>query len=269
MIEPFIVDIYSTKQALSHYAIIPKVPNLRYDFAGRSVIVTGAGRGIGLAVGRCFHAAGATTYLVDVDAEALAQAGRETGALMVVSDVSDTSSVQAMVERVVDETGRVDVLVNNAGIVRDTALEHVTDEDWDAVLGSHLGGTFRCTRACVPHFRAAGRGAVVNVTSYTGLHGNSGQAAYAAAKAGIIGFTKSAAKELAQFGVTVNAISPIAETRRAASMPPDVYARSTAMIPMGRFGDPSEMAAACAFFASDEARYVTGTVLPVDGGISM
>jgi 3-oxoacyl-[acyl-carrier protein] reductase len=242
---------------------------LRYDFSGRSVIVTGAARGIGLEVGRCFQDAGATTFLVDVDADALADAAGETGARTIVADVSDTGSVEAMLQRVIGDTGRIDVLINNAGILRDTVLWKLGDEDWEAVLGTHLGGTFRCTRACVPHFREAGRGSVINVTSYTGMHGNFGQAAYAAAKAGIIGFTKTAAKELARFGVTVNAISPNAETRMVQSMPPDVYERSKAMIPLGRFGEPYEMAAACAFFASDEARYITGTVLPVDGGISM
>ncbi|MEW2508210.1 SDR family oxidoreductase [Amycolatopsis sp. NPDC047767] len=127
----------------------------------------------------------------------------------------------------------------------------------------------RLTRACVPTFRAQGRGRVINVTSYTGLHGNVGQANYAAAKAGIIGFTKTTAKELARFGVTVNAISPNAETRMIASIPDEKRAELAAAIPMGRFADPSEMCAAIGFLASDEAAYITGVVLPVDGGISI
>ena len=243
--------------------------NVRHDFTGRSVIVTGAARGIGLEIGRTFHVAGAATYLVDVDEVALGEAAADTGASPLVGDVSDTASVEALVARVVEETGRVDVVINNAGILRDRVLWKLEDGDWNAVLDTHLGGTFRFTRACVPHFRAAGTGRVINVTSYTGIHGNFGQTAYAAAKAGIIGFTKAAAKELARSGVTVNAISPNAETRMVQSMPPEVYERSKALIPAGRFGAPSEMSAACAFLASDEAQYITGVVLPVDGGLAM
>jgi len=137
------------------------------------------------------------------------------------------------------------------------------------VLAVHAGGTFRFTRACVPHFRAQEYGRVVNVTSYTGLRGNPGQSNYAMAKAGIIGFTKTVAKELARFGVTVNAISPNAETRMVESIPPDKRAELTSAIPLGRFAAPREMAAAVAFLASEEAGYLTGVVLPVDGGMSM
>jgi 3-oxoacyl-[acyl-carrier protein] reductase len=245
------------------------LPTITYDFTGRTVIVTGAGRGIGLELGRHFQAHGATTYLVDVDADVLGEAAAGIGAGAAVANVASTDDVERVVEQVVADTGRIDVLVNNAGILRDKVLWKLTDEDWNAVLAVHLGGTFRFTRACVPHFRSAGRGRIVNVTSYTGLHGNVGQAAYAAAKAGIIGFTKTAAKELAHFGITVNAISPNAETRMIESMPEQAYEATKAIIPMGRFGDPAEMAAAVAFLASDEAGYVTGTVVPVDGGLSM
>jgi len=187
-----------------------------------------------------------------------------------VADVSRTEDVERVVAAAVGRTGRVDVLVNNAGILRDKVLWKLTDEDWDAVLGVHLGGTFRFTRACVPHFRSQGAGGrVINVTSYTGLHGNAGQANYAAAKAGIVGFTKTAAKELARFGVTVNAISPNAETRMVQSIPPEKLREIAALIPLGRFADPDEICAAVLFLASEEAGYVTGAVVPVDGGISM
>jgi 3-oxoacyl-[acyl-carrier protein] reductase len=160
-------------------------------------------------------------------------------------------------------------LVNNAGILRDGVLWKMTDEDWDAVLAVHAGGTFKFTRACVPHFRARSYGRIINVTSYTGLRGNTGQANYATAKAGIIGFTKTAAKELARFGISVNAISPNAETRMVAAIPPEKLAELAAAIPMGRFAQPSEMCAAVGFLASDISGYITGVVLPVDGGISM
>ncbi|MBU2667201.1 SDR family oxidoreductase [Actinoplanes bogorensis] len=230
--------------------------DVTFDFAGRTAIVTGAALGIGAEIARYFRAAGATVYALDV-------LGADK------TDITSTADVEAAVRRAVDETGRLDIVVNNAGILRDKVLWKLTDDDWDAVLAVHLGGTFRLTRAAVPHFRAQQYGRVVNVTSYTGLHGNVGQANYAAAKAGIIGFTKTAAKELARFGVTVNAVSPNAETRMIESIPAAKKAELAAAIPMGRFAAPSEMCAAVAFLASAQAGYITGTVLPVDGGISM
>jgi 3-oxoacyl-[acyl-carrier protein] reductase len=243
--------------------------NLHYNFEGRTVIVTGAARGIGLEVARRFHESGGEVFLVDFDADQLGKAAAEIGARGLVADVSLTEDVEAVVARAVEETGRVDVVVNNAGILRDAVLWKLTDDNWDQVLDIHAGGTFRFTRACVPHFRAQQYGRVVNVTSYTGLHGNVGQANYATAKAGIIGFTKTAAKELGRFGVTVNAISPNAETRMVATIPADKKAELEAAMPLGRFGDPSEIAAAVAFLASEEAGYITGVVLPVDGGLSI
>jgi 3-oxoacyl-[acyl-carrier protein] reductase len=243
--------------------------NITFDYSGRTVIVTGAGRGIGRALAEHFVDAGAETWMVDLDAGVVEQAAREVGAYAAVADVSRTEDVQRVVDAAMERTGRIDVVVNNAGVLRDGMLWKTSDEDWDLVLAVHLGGTFRLTRACVPHFRAAGGGRVINVTSYTGLHGNLGQSAYAAAKAGIIGLTKTAAKELARFGVTVNAISPNAETRMIDSIPRETYERMKASIPLGRFGNPADMCAAVAFLASDEAGYITGTVVPVDGGIAM
>lgn len=245
------------------------MPNLAFDFTGRTAIVTGAARGIGLELGRFLNAAGAEVFLVDRDAAELADAAAELGAHGLVANVADTADVEHVVSEAVAATGRVDILVNNAGVLRDGVLWKLTDDDWETVLAVHAGGTFRFTRACTPHFRAQGYGRVVNVTSYTGLHGNIGQANYAAAKAGIIGFTKTAAKELARFGVTVNAISPNAETRMVASIPEAKRAELTAAIPLGRFAHPAEMCAAVGFLASEEAGYVTGVVLPVDGGISI
>jgi 3-oxoacyl-[acyl-carrier protein] reductase len=243
--------------------------NLSFDFTGRTVIVTGAARGIGLELARCFHQAKADVFMVDFDGDVLAKAVAEIGARGLEADVSSTADVDAVVTAAVAETGRIDVLVNNAGILRDGVLWKMTDDDWEQVLAVHAGGTFRLTRACVPHFRAQEYGRVVNVTSYTGLRGNPGQANYAVAKAGIIGFTKTAAKELARFGVTVNAISPNAETRMIESIPPEKRQQLTDAIPLGRFAAPREIAGAVAFLASEEAGYVTGAVLPVDGGMSM
>jgi 3-oxoacyl-[acyl-carrier protein] reductase len=243
--------------------------SITFDFSGRTVIVTGAARGIGLELGRYFRTAGADTILVDFDGDELTKAAAEVGAIGVQADVSKTEDVDRVVATAIERTGRVDVLVNNAGILRDKVLWKLTDDDWEAVLAVHAGGTFRFTRACVPHFREQGYGRIINITSYTGLHGNTGQSNYATAKAGIIGFTKTAAKELARFGVTVNAISPNAETRMVASIPPEKLAELAAGIPMGRFAHPSEMCAAVAFLAAEESGYITGVVLPVDGGLSM
>lgn len=241
--------------------------NLAFDFTGRTVIVTGAARGIGLELSRHFRTAGAQVVMADFDGDELTRAAESLGAIAVQADVSDTDSVNRVIEEAVARTGRIDVVVNNAGILRDRVVWKLTDEDWTSVLDVHAGGTFRFTRAVVPHFRAQNYGRIVNVTSYTGLRGNRGQANYATAKAGIIGFTKTTAKELAAFGITVNAISPNAATRMTASIPEDKISEVTG--PIARFADPSEMASAVAFLASEEAGYITGVVLPVDGGVSI
>lgn len=243
--------------------------NISFDFTGTSVIVTGGAQGIGREIGRFFRAAGADTYLIDLDEAMLAEAVADTGCRSITADVASTEDVERAVAEVVEQTGRIDILVNNAGILRDGVVWKLDDAGWDAVLAVHAGGTFRFTRACVPHFRAQQFGRVINVTSYTGQRGNVGQANYATAKAGIIGFTKTVAKELARFGVTVNAISPNAETRMVASIPADKLAEIASGIPMGRFAKAEEMAAAVAFLASAEAGYITGAVLNVDGGLSM
>jgi 3-oxoacyl-[acyl-carrier protein] reductase len=173
------------------------------------------------------------------------------------------------VDEVISWAGSIDIAVNNAGITRDAVIWKMTNEQWQTVLDVHLGGTFAIIRAVVPVMRAAGFGRIINVTSYTGMHGNVGQANYAAAKGGIIAMTKSVAKETARFGITVNAISPNAATAMVAAIPPERLATIIESVPMGRFAEPSEMAAAVGFLASDEAAYITGVVLPIDGGVAM
>ena len=235
-----------------------------FDFTGSVVVVTGAARGIGAAIARRFAEWGATVFAADRDELEDPAAGTPLRL-----DVSDTGAVTAAVDSVISQAGRIDVLVNNAGNLRDAMVWKLTDEDWETVLATHAGGTFRMTRAVVPHLRAQGGGRIVNITSYTGLRGNTGQANYATAKAGIIGFTKTTAKELARFNITVNAISPNAETRMVAGIPDEKKAELRAAIPLGRFAAPSEMVPAIGFLASEQAAYVTGVVLPVDGGISI
>ena len=241
--------------------------HVTFDFAGQTVIVTGAARGIGLAIARRFAQTHAHVIMVDLDETELAAAAASVGTPSVPADISKTADVDRVLAAAIEQTGRIDILVNNAGILRDQVLWKMTDESWERVLAVHAGGTFRLTRACVPYFRAQQFGRVINVTSYTGLHGNRGQANYATAKAGIIGFTKTAAKELAIFGVTVNAISPNAATRMTASIPEEKIADVSG--PIARFADPTEITAAVCFLASDDAAYITGSVLPVDGGLSM
>jgi 3-oxoacyl-[acyl-carrier protein] reductase len=244
---------------------------ITFDFAGRTVVVTGAAQGIGKALAELFVDAGASVVPVDANAERLGEtwAGASDLVHPLACDVSRPASVEGLVAQVVGWSGSVDVLVNNAGITRDTVVWKMDDQQWHDVIAVHLTGTFNLTRAAIPHMRAASFGRIINVTSYTGLHGNVGQANYAAAKAGIIGFTKTVAKEVARFGITVNAISPNADTAMTAAIPPEKKAELTAAIPLGRFGDAAEMAAAVGFLASAEAGYITGVVLPVDGGLSM
>jgi 3-oxoacyl-[acyl-carrier protein] reductase len=240
-----------------------------FDFSGSTVLVTGAARGIGLALSEAFRDGGAQVVMVDADGDALKHAAEQAGGIALTADVTDSSAVGHVVTQAIERTGRIDVLVNNAGLLRDNVLWKISDDDWDAVVDVSLKGTFLFTRACVPQFRAQGGGRVINITSFTGLRGNTGQAAYAAAKSGIIGFTKTAAKELARFGITVNAISPNARTRMIDSIPEDKLAEIEALIPLGRFADPAEIAGGVMFLASDQAAYITGVVLPIDGGVSM
>jgi 3-oxoacyl-[acyl-carrier protein] reductase len=245
--------------------------NIAFDFSDRTILVTGAAQGIGLEIAALFHRSGAQVVPIDRDADVLAKAwsAQTERVLPIAADVADRRAVESAVARTVAWRGSLDIVINNAGITRDTVVWKMTPEQWHAVLDVHLTGTFNLTQAAIPVMRAAGRGRIVNVTSYTGLHGNVGQANYAAAKAGIVGFTKTVAKEVARFGITVNAVSPNAATAMVSGIPAEKLAELTAMVPAGRFAEPSEMAAAFAFLASDEAAYITGAVLPVDGGLAM
>ncbi len=243
---------------------------------GRIALVTGASRGIGKAVALALAANGAdvaVNYAGSAQAaEAVAEEIRAMGrrALVVQADVSDAASVQQMIEKVTAEFGRVDILVNNAGITRDGLLMRMKDEDWDAVLKTNLNGVYYCTKAVVKGMMKQRYGRIINMTSVVGVMGNAGQANYAASKAGVIGFTKSVAKELGSRGITVNALAPgYIESDMTAGLPEKVKEEMASAIPLGKMGQPADVAQAVVFLASDWAGYITGQTLHVDGGMVM
>ena len=236
---------------------------------GRAAIVTGAAQGIGLAIARSLHAQGAKVALVDLDGDRAEKAAAELGGgvLPLACDVTDEESVEAVVRHTVEEFGSLDIHVNNAGITRDASLRKMTVQDFEAVIDVHLKGTWLGVRAASAIMREAGRGSIVNMSSLSGKSGNPGQTNYSAAKAGIVGLTKAAAKELAHKGVRVNAVQPgLIRTPMTEAMPPEVFAEREAGVPMKRAGEPHEVAGAVLFLASDLSSYLTGTVLEVGGG---
>lgn len=246
------------------------VMNIGFDFSGRTVLVSGAAQGIGFEIASAFLDSGARVAVLDNNPAALAAVWpQQEQVLPIAVDVADSQSVASAFDSILAWSDGVDTVVNNAGIARDAVVWKMTDPDWQAVLDVHLGGTFNVTRVAIPGMRTKGFGRIINVTSYTGMHGNVGQSNYAAAKAAVIGFTKTVAKETARFGITANAISPNAATAMVKSVPPDKLIELTSAIPQQRFADPAEMASAVQFLASAEAGYITGVVLPVDGGMSM
>ncbi len=243
--------------------------------AHRIAVVTGGSRGIGEAISLRLAREGADVVLVDrtgPDDGPVVQKIREMGrrALHISCDVSDPDSVEAMAARTQSEMGVVHILVNNAGVTKDNIFLRMQPSDWDSVIGINLRGTFLATKAFARGMMKERWGRIVNITSVVGITGNRGQANYAASKAGIIGFTKSAAKELADRGITVNAVAPgYVETSMTDGLPGTVQGALLERIPMRRLGKPEDVAAAVAFLVSEDARYVTGQVLAVDGGMLM
>ncbi|HWU23233.1 MAG TPA: 3-oxoacyl-ACP reductase FabG [Nocardioides sp.] len=239
---------------------------------GRSAIVTGAGQGIGLSIARTLAGHGARVTLADLDgtrAEAAA-AELDGDARGVACDVTAEDDVSALVAGHVAAYGGIDVLVNNAGITRDASLRKMTLESFQAVITVHLQGTWLGIRAVSEVMREQKRGSIINISSMSGKVGNPGQTNYSAAKAGIVGMTKAAAKELAHHGVRVNAVQPgLIRTPMTEAMTPEAYAATEATIPMRRAGEPAEIAQVVAFLASDMASYMTGAVLEVSGGRGM
>lgn len=246
------------------------------SLAGKCAVVTGGGRGIGRAVCLALAAQGAdvvVNYAGSAEAAGeTAKACRALGvrAIAVQADVADEAQAAALVETAVRELGGVDILVNNAGITRDGLLLRMSEDDFTRVLDTNLKGAFHCMKAACRGMMRRRAGRIVNISSVVGVRGNAGQANYAASKAGLIGLSKSAAKELASRGITVNCIAPgFIDTAMTAALPEAVKEKLLAEIPMGRFGAAEDVAAAAAFLASDAAAYITGQVLCVDGGMAM
>jgi 3-oxoacyl-[acyl-carrier protein] reductase len=238
---------------------------------GKVALVTGGARGIGAAVSRELARAGARVCVnYRSDAAAAEALAAEIGGAALAADVADPGQVAALVERAETELGPLDVLVANAGITRDTLIARMSDEEWNDVMDTNLRGVFNCCRAVARGMLRRRSGSIVTMTSVVGLHGNPGQTNYAASKAGIVGFTKALAKELGSRGVRVNAVAPGYITTGLTEVLPDQLKELIlANTPLGRLGDPEDVAGAVRFLCSDEARFVTGAVLQVDGGLGM
>jgi len=243
---------------------------------GKTALVTGASRGIGRAIALCLAAEGARVainYAGNVRAAEEVKTAIEAAggtAILCQADIADSSAVEAMVANVVKEFGTIDILVNNAGITRDALLMRMKDEDFAKVLDTNLKGVFYCTKAVSKLMMKKRSGRIVNMASVVGLVGNAGQTNYAAAKAGVIGFSKSAAKELASRGITVNVVAPgFIGTDMTAGLPESVKEKMLTDIPLGRMGEAEDVANAVLFLTSDQASYITGQVVNVDGGMVM
>jgi 3-oxoacyl-[acyl-carrier protein] reductase len=234
---------------------------------GRTAVVTGGSRGIGKAIATELAGAGATVVVgYRSGAEEAEAVAAEIGGRAVQADVAEPEDAQ----RLVDEAGDVDILVNNAGVTRDGLLARMSDEDWQVVLNTNLGGTFNTCRAAARGMMRRRGGSIVNVSSIVGLHGNPGQTNYSASKAGIIGFTKALARELGSRGVRANVVAPgYVSTRLTNELPEELRNAMLANTPLGRFGEPEDIAGAVRFLCSDAASFVTGEVLLVDGGLGM
>ena len=246
------------------------------DLTDKVAIVTGSARGIGQAIALKLAEVGANVVVNDIQAaaealEGVAQEIKTLGrqSLAVTADVSSSEDVNRLIETAAKEFGKIDILVNNAGVTRDNLLMKMTDEEWDTVLNIDLKSAFLCTRAVIRHMLRQRSGRIISIASVVGMIGNAGQANYASAKAGVIGFTKSIAKEVGSRGITVNAIAPgYIQTKMTEQLNDEQRQEMLKHIPLASLGTPRDVAEAVAFLASEEARYITGHVLNVDGGMA-
>ena len=243
------------------------------DFKGKVVLVTGGARGIGREIALAFAQYGAKVAICDLNEDALKETVSEIEdvggeGMYVIANVTLADDVENMVDKVVDKWGRVDILINNAGITRDGLLIRMKEEDWDAVLGVNLKGVFLVTRSVAKLMMKQRSGKIVNIASVVGVMGNVGQANYSASKGGVIAFTKTVAKELATRGINVNAVAPgFIQTKMTEVLSEDVKKRLMDTIPMRKLGQPKDVANACLFLTSSLADYITGQTLLVDGGM--
>jgi len=242
----------------------------------RIALVTGGSRGIGRAIAQSLATTGATVIVnyrgnqaaADETVASIEAAGGK--AVAIQADVANAEDVDRLFKEVIERFGRIDILVNNAGITRDTLMLRMKDDDWDAVMDTNLRGLFLCTRAALRPMTRARWGRIINITSVVGLMGNAGQANYAAAKAGIIGFSKSVAREIGSRSITVNAVAPgFIDTELTAVLGPDTREALIKQIPLGRLGAPEDVASLVTFLASEQAAYITGQTFNTDGGMVM
>lgn len=238
---------------------------------GKVAIITGAAKGIGFATAQRFAQEGAKVIIADINQEAVnAAAAQTSNAEGYVMDVTDRASIQSVVDQVMQKHGHIDILINNAGITQDARLIRMTEAQFDTVIDVNLKGVFNCTQLVVPHMLEAGSGAVVNASSVVGLYGNFGQTNYSATKFGVIGFTKTWARELGPKGIRVNAVCPgFIATEMVKAMPENILQDIEKRSWLGRLGTPAEMANVYLFLASDEASYINGVALEASGGISL
>lgn len=242
------------------------------DFTGKTAVITGSARGIGRTIAGAFASRGGNVVICDVNEEAVKAVASEFGerGLGVRADVTVAADIEALLEKTMEKFGRVDVVVNNAGVTRDTLMIRMDEKDWDLVLDINLKGAFLVSKLAAKIMMKQRAGRIVNISSVVGLGGNAGQANYAASKAGLIGLTKSAAKELAARGITVNAVAPgFIQTEMTDHLPDAAKELFLNNIAMKRPGTPQDVAEAVLFLASDEAGYITGQVLAIDGGLSI
>ncbi|MBP9038239.1 MAG: 3-oxoacyl-[acyl-carrier-protein] reductase [Candidatus Syntrophosphaera sp.] len=248
---------------------------VKYNFENLTVVITGAARGIGFAIAEAFAAQGAHPVIIDLNQQVVDEASQKLKDMGYsvsgyVGDVTNSSQMEEVFSSIIEERGKIDCLVNNAGITRDNLLLRMREEEWKMVLEINLTGTFICTQNVFKYMMKARSGSIINIASVIGIMGNAGQANYAASKGGIIAFTKSCAKEFASRNIRVNAVAPgFIETEMTAKLPESVVEGYAKAIPLQKMGKPEDVAKLCLFLASEDSAYITGQTIAVDGGLVM